>query len=189
MANICPNIAFSVTGLILLWKFGYPAFPWSAHALDNITQCTAQSIFCAQFTPIVSQFFPPLTLITMNDHYYPDPYRNMPRCHLWVTSMSLGKYIYTKKVDGKVRGIGNGKVLLGQHAVQTWTPLDSDGTSWGQLFVPESPSPPSAWCLSDCGRWVECYTTTAWSAAHIQYEAAARGCCCGVWWIYPLLML
>ena len=41
---------------------------------------------------------------------------------------------------------------------------------------------------SDCGR-VECYTTAACSAAHIQYEEGVRGCCCGIWWFYPLLML
>ena len=26
-------------------------------------------------------------------------------------------------------------------------------------------------------------------AAHIQYEAAVLGCCCGIWWFHPLLML
>ena len=26
------------------------------------------------------------------------------------------------------------------------------------------------------------------SAAHIQYEASVRGCCCGIWWFHPMLM-
>ena len=41
--------------------------------------------------------------------------------------------------------------------------------------------------LSDCGGRVECYTTAACSAAHIQYEEAVRGCC-SVWWFYLLLI-
>ena len=88
-----------------------------------------------------------------------------------------------------VFGVDQENVLLGQHAVQTWTPLDSYATSCGELFVPESPSPLSAGSPWDCGRWVDCYTTTACSAAHIQYEAVVRGYCCGVWWFYPLIML
>ena len=64
-------------------------------------------------------------------------------CHLWIKPVSLGKYRqlgYTNKwMVEFVSGVDQENVLLGQHAVQDWTPLDSYGTSWGELFVPEPP--------------------------------------------------
>ena len=109
VANICPNIAFSVTCLILLWKLGYPAshdpniigvqFQWDEYQLHewgggpfckvpNIHQC------CTQYTAQSS--VPSLYLLSHsfnNDHYYHDPYSDMPRfCHLWIKPVPLGKY-------------------------------------------------------------------------------------------------
>ena len=50
-----------------------------------------------------------------------------------------------------VSGVDQENDSLAQHAVQASTPLDSYGTSWGDLFVPESPSPPCR-ISADCGR-------------------------------------
>ena len=41
---------------------------------------------------------------------------------------------YTKKWMAEfVSGVDQENVLLGQHVVQAWTPLDSYGTSWGEI--------------------------------------------------------
>ena len=73
-------------------------------ALDSIIQVYC-SIFCAQFTPIVSQFrgfFCPD--IDHNDHYYHDPYSDMP--HLSLVAKTRVSWANTgrvyEKVDGRV---------------------------------------------------------------------------------------
>ena len=66
-------------------------------------------------------------------------------CHLWLKPVSVGQIQagYAKKwMVESVSGVDQDNFLLGQHAVQAWTPFDSYGTSWGELFVPESPSSP-----------------------------------------------
>ena len=90
----------------------------------DIGECYAVccSIFCAQFTPIVSQLKKKLalTLITMiiitmiqtvTCHV----------CHLWIKPVPLGKYrqgIRTKWMVEFVFGVGQENILLAQHAVQ-----------------------------------------------------------------------
>ena len=66
----------------------------------DIGQCYSVycSIFCAQFTPIVSQgFF--CSDIDHNDHYYHDPYSDMPRLSLVDKARVIGQLQagYTKK--------------------------------------------------------------------------------------------
>ena len=111
-ANIFPNITFSATYLILLRKPGYPAFPWSQYhlctvsmwwmtaswmealvanifpnitsvqTLDNVTRCIAQSSLPSSHLSSHSfkSFF--CSDIDHNDHYYHDPYSDMPHLSL-----------------------------------------------------------------------------------------------------------
>ena len=75
--------------------------------------------------------------IDHNDHYYHDPYSDMPRLSLVDKARVIGQIQagYTKKwMVEFVSGVDHENVLLGQHAVQAWTPLDSYGTSWGELL-------------------------------------------------------
>ena len=175
VANIFPNITFSAICLILLWKPGNEGFPMIPISLvysfsgmndsfmnggiggqylpqyninADIGQCYSVycSIFCAQFTPIVSQFWK-FALLWQWSHWslLPCPYSDMPRLLLVDKARVIGQIQagHTKKwMVEFVCGVDQENVLLGQHAVQDWTRLDCYGTSWGELFVPESPSPP-----------------------------------------------
>ena len=123
------------------WGAKYP----SVRALDNITQCTAQSSVPSSHLSShnFKSFF--CSDIDHNDHYYHEPYSDIPHLSLVDKACVIGQIQtgYTKKLMVEfVSGVDQENVLLGQHAVQAWTPLDSYGISWGDLFVPESPSPP-----------------------------------------------
>ena len=73
------------------------------HVLDNITQCTAQSSVSSSHLSSHSskRFF--CSDIAHNDHYYHDPYSDMPRLSLVDKARAIGKIQagFTKKVDGR----------------------------------------------------------------------------------------
>ena len=66
----------------------------SVQTLDNVTRCTAQSSVPSSHLSshnfISGVFFGSDS--DHNDHYYHDPYSDMPLCHLWIKPVSLGKY-------------------------------------------------------------------------------------------------
>ena len=89
-------------------------------ALDNITQCSAQSSVPSSHLSS-QQFFFAMTLITMIIITILHTV-TCHGCHLWIKPVSLGKYrqgIRKKWMVGFVSGVGPDNVLLGQHAVQT----------------------------------------------------------------------
>ena len=145
VANIFPNIT-------------------SVQTLNNITRCTVQSSVPSSHLSShnFKKFF--CSDIDHNDHYYHDPYSDMPRLPLVDKARVIGQVQagYTKKwMVEFVSGVDQDNVLLGQHSVQARTPLDCYGTSWGELFVPyHRHHRHHAGSPSDCGRWVECYMYT-----------------------------
>ena len=150
------------------------------HISAGIGQC--YSVYC----PILKVFLFALTLMiiitmihTVTCHV----------CHLWIKPVSLAARVY-EQVDGRVRvGSRPGECFAWPACSPGLNPI---GQLWDQL-----------------GRAVRTRVTIAtmqdlrqivvdeWnaipqqrcSAAHIQYEAAVRGCCCGIWWFHPMLML
>ena len=77
----------------------------SVQTLNNTTRCTAQS--SVPSSHLSSHKFKKLLFcsdIDHNDHYYHDPYSDMPRLSL-VDKRDIGQIQarYTKKVDGRVR--------------------------------------------------------------------------------------
>ena len=115
-------------------------------------------------------------------------------CHLWIKPVALGKSGANtgrafEKVDGRVCVWSRPGERFAWPACRTG--LNPIGQLWDQLgrAVRVSHHRHHAWSPSDCGIWVECYTTAACSAAHIQHEAVLRVYCCSIWWFYPLLML
>ena len=93
VANIFPNITFSATCLSLLWKPGYPAFPWCV--LLNCAQLSSHnSKSCFD--------------IDHNDNYYHDPYSEMPRLSLVDKVRVIGHIQagYTKRYEVVVAAFG-----------------------------------------------------------------------------------
>ena len=165
----------------------------SVQALDNVTRCTAQS--SGHSSHLSSHNFKFLFLcsdIDHNDNYYHDPYSDMPRLSLVDKARVIGQIQagYTKKWNVEfVSGVDQENVLLAQHAVQAWTPLDMYGTSWGELFVPESPSPPCRisvrlWYMSEM-----LYHSSAVQRLIFSMRRRYEAVFCGIWWFHPILLL
>ena len=102
MANIFPNIT-------------------SVRTLDNITQCTAQSSVPSSHLSSHNIKKKCCSDIDHNDHYYHDPYSDMPRLSLVDKARVIGKIQagYTKKwMVEFVSGVDQENVLLEQRAFQ-----------------------------------------------------------------------
>ena len=150
----------NIIGVQFQWD-EYQLHEWVFCKVPNIHQCMHWTIFlsvllnllCPVHTyrlTILKVCFA-LTLITMIIITMIDPYSDMPRLSLVDKASAIGQIHagFTKKwMIEFVSRVGQENVLLGQHAVQAWTPFDSYGTSWGELFIPDTPSRPAGY-LSD----------------------------------------
>ena len=139
MANICPNIAFSVCYMSYIimeaWLPSFPMIPISlvysfsemntsfmnGVGVHSVKCQISISVALHNITQCTAQSsVPSLCLLSHsfnNDHYYHAPYSDMPRfCHLWIKPVPFCKCILDIEF---VSGVGQENVLLGQHAVQT----------------------------------------------------------------------
>ena len=175
MANIFPNIT-------------------SVQALDNVTRCTAQS--SVPSSHLSSHNFKGVFFcsdIDHNDNYNHDPYSDMPRLSLVDKARVIGQIqaaMVYEQVDGRVRvGSRPGERFAWPACSPGLNPI---GQLWDQLGRAVRTRVTIA-TMQDIRQIVEdewnAIPQQRCSAAHIQYEAAVRGCCCGIWWFHPMLML
>ena len=123
---------------------------------DIVTRCTAQSSVSSSHLSSHNFKLFCCSDIDHNDHYYHDPYSDMPRLSLVDKTRVIGQIQagYTKMWMVKfVSGVDSMQSRPEPH----WTVM---GPAWESCSY-QSHHRHHAGSPSDCGRWVECYTTAA----------------------------
>ena len=152
---------------LLLWKLGYPAFPWSQYHW-----CT----FSIRWIPalgtggVLSVSWQISISICVGKYY---------KC-TWSVLLNILCPVHTYYLSLSEVFFALTFIINGQH----WTVMGPSEESCSY----QSPTPPL--CRISARLWLMSgilYHSSD-SAAHIQYEEAVWGCC-GVWLLYPLLML